>query len=72
MTEPTDMPAFQPKPTRNESAREITTRVARAIIDGEKASSDEKTERLRAARLARENAAAAIAAARQEQKLKRG
>ncbi|MEL3889295.1 hypothetical protein V6B08_03435 [Ferrovibrio sp. MS7] len=45
---------FKPQPTRTESTRETTSRVAREIIDSELVAMRTKTERLRAARLARE------------------
>jgi hypothetical protein len=49
---------FRPKPTRQETKADVTTRVARDIMDKESAARDAKTERLRTARLAREAAVA--------------
>ncbi|MER2536478.1 MAG: hypothetical protein ABTQ31_15095 [Rhizobiaceae bacterium] len=51
---------FKPKPTSSQAKGEMTTRVARSIIEGEVSQRDAKTARLRAMRLARE---AEIAAA---------
>lgn len=47
---------FKPVPTRTESTRDTTSRVAREIIDSELGAVQAKTDRLRAARLAREQA----------------
>lgn len=47
---------FKPKPTRMESKDDTTTKVAKAIINGEAAERVAKTERLRQARLAQEAA----------------
>ncbi|WP_428249141.1 hypothetical protein [Ferrovibrio sp.] len=47
---------FKPVPTRTESTRDTTSRVAREIIDSELGAQQAKTDRLRAARLAREQA----------------
>jgi hypothetical protein len=44
---------FKPTPSRMETKSDATTRVAREIIDREAAARSAKTERLRAARLAR-------------------
>lgn len=49
--------AFQPKPSKQEAKADVTTRVAREIIDSEASAREAKTERLRAARLAQETAA---------------
>jgi len=43
---------FKPKPTAIETKQDATTRAARQIIDGEAAVREQKTERLRLARLA--------------------
>lgn len=45
---------FKPKPTAIETKQDATTRAARQIIDGEAAVREQKTERLRLARLASE------------------
>jgi hypothetical protein len=45
---------FKPKPTAIETRQDATTRAARQIIDGEAAAREQKTERLRLARLAME------------------
>ena len=45
---------FKPKPTAIETKQDATTRAARHIIDGEAALREQKTERLRLARLATE------------------
>jgi hypothetical protein len=45
---------FKPKPTAIETKQDATTRAARQIIDGEAAKREQKTERLRLARLAME------------------
>jgi hypothetical protein len=50
-----------PSPSRAESKADATDRAARTIIDGEAARREAKTERLRLARLAREEAEAAAA-----------
>ncbi|WP_430396746.1 hypothetical protein [Ferrovibrio sp.] len=55
---------FKPQPTRTESTRDTTSRVAREIINSELGAVQAKTERLRAARLAREQAQRMAAAAR--------
>ena len=47
---------FQPKPSKQETKADVTTKTARAIIDHELSAREAKTERLRAARLAREEA----------------
>lgn len=52
---------FQPKASRQEAKADATTRVAREIIDREVTAREAKTERLRAARLAREAAAEPVA-----------
>ncbi len=54
---------FQPKPSKQESKADVTTKTARAIIDHELSAREAKTERLRAARLAQEEAAASKAPA---------
>jgi hypothetical protein len=46
--------AFKLKPTAIETKQDATTRAVRQIIDGEAAVREQKTERLRLARLARE------------------
>ena len=48
---------FQPKSSKQEAKADTTTRIAREIIDGEASAREAKTERLRAARLAKEVAA---------------
>lgn len=48
---------FQPKPSKQEAKADVTTRIAREIIDSEATARETKTERLRAARLAKEAAA---------------
>lgn len=45
---------FKPTLSRTESKNDTTTRVARGIVDSEAAAMIAKTERLKAARLARE------------------
>jgi hypothetical protein len=45
---------FKPKPTQTETKSDATTKAARAILDQEAATRVAKTERLRAARLARQ------------------
>jgi hypothetical protein len=45
---------FKPKPTAIETKQDATTRAARQITDGEAAVREQKTERLRLARLASE------------------
>jgi hypothetical protein len=45
---------FKPKPTAIETKQDATSRAARQIIDGEAAVREQKTERLRLARLAME------------------
>jgi hypothetical protein len=45
---------FKPKPTAIETKQDATTRAARQIIDGEATEREQKTERLRLARLASE------------------
>jgi hypothetical protein len=45
---------FKPKPTAIGTKQDATTRAARQIIDGEAALREQKTERLRLARLASE------------------
>lgn len=47
---------FQSKPSKQEAKADITTRAARQIMDAEVSVRDAKTERLRAARLAQEQA----------------
>lgn len=58
---------FTPKPTRQETKAEITSRVARDIMDKEATARDAKSTRLRAARLERE-AALALEAAKPSKK----
>ena len=55
---------FQPKHSKQEAKADVTTRVAREIIDGEASAREAKTERLRAARLAQEATAKPVAVAR--------
>lgn len=50
---------FRPKSSRQEAKADVTTRVAREIMDAEVARREAKTERLRQARLLREEAEAA-------------
>ena len=45
---------FKPKPTAIDTKQDATTRACRQIIDGEAAAREQKTERLRRARLASE------------------
>lgn len=45
---------FQPKPSKQETKADTTTRAAREILDNEASAREAKTERLRAARLAHE------------------
>ena len=45
---------FQPRPSKLETKADITTKVARQILDAESAKREAKTERLRLARLAQE------------------
>ncbi|WP_292295496.1 hypothetical protein, partial [Mesorhizobium sp.] len=45
---------FKPKPTAIETKQDATTRAARQIVNGEAAAREQKTERLRLARLASE------------------
>lgn len=54
---------FTPTVNRHETRADITSRVAREIMDQEAAARDAKTARLRAARLAREAAEADAPAA---------
>jgi hypothetical protein len=49
---------FKPKPTAIETKQDATTKAARAIIDTEASARDRKTERLKLARLAQEEAEA--------------
>jgi len=49
---------FQARPSKQETKADVTSRIAREIIDKEAAARESKTERLRAARLAQEEAAA--------------
>lgn len=48
----TEQDAFKPKLSKSESKHDTTTSAARAIIDAESKRRYEKTERLRAARMA--------------------
>lgn len=52
-----DTGLFKPAPSRTEAKTDMTTRVARQILDLEATARAAKTERLRAARLAQESAA---------------
>ncbi|MFU0505768.1 hypothetical protein [Pseudaminobacter sp. NGMCC 1.201702] len=45
---------FQPRPSKLESKADLTTKIARQILDDETAKREAKTERLRLARLAQE------------------
>jgi len=54
---------FTPIINKHETKADVTTRVAREIMDQEAAARAAKTERLRAARLAREAAEASMPAA---------
>jgi hypothetical protein len=56
MRHPTPVGIFKPKPTGAELKGDTTNKIARNIIEGEAAARNAKTERLRAARLAREAA----------------
>lgn len=56
MRQVSELGIFQATPSRAESKSDTTTRIAREIINGESAAWTAKTERLRAARLAREAA----------------
>ena len=47
---------FKPKPTGSEKKSDATTRAAQQIMDAERQHREAKTERLRLARLAREEA----------------
>lgn len=51
---------FKPRPSLAEARSDTTTRVARDIVNGEALLMAEKTERLRAARLALETPAAPV------------
>jgi hypothetical protein len=62
---------FQPKPSKQETKADLTTKAARAIIDHEASARDAKTERLRAARLAREEAASTQAPAEKKPRKKK-
>jgi len=55
---------FKPMPPKAESKADITTRVARQIVEGEAAAAAAKTQRLRAARLAQKVSDIAVAAPR--------
>lgn len=50
---------FQARPSKQEAKADVTSRIAREIIDNEATARESKTERLRAARLAMEAEAAA-------------
>ena len=54
MKRPTADTVFKPTLSRTESKNDTTTRVARGIVDTEASAMAAKTERLRAARLARD------------------
>jgi hypothetical protein len=56
-----DTGLFKPAPSRTEAKTDMTTRVARQILDLEVSARAAKTERLRAARLAQEAAAPVVA-----------
>jgi hypothetical protein len=45
---------FQPRPSKLETKADVTTKIARQILDDETAKREAKTERLRLARLAQE------------------
>lgn len=45
---------FQPKPSKQETKADATTRAAREILDSEASARESKTERLRQARLTEE------------------
>lgn len=45
---------FQPKSSKQEAKADVTTRIAREILDGEASVREAKSERLRAERLERE------------------
>lgn len=62
---------FQPKPSKQETKADVTTKAARAIIDHEATAREAKTERLRAARLAQEEAAVADAPAAKKPRKKK-
>jgi hypothetical protein len=47
---------FKPKATATEKKSDVTTRAAQQIIDNEKSAREAKTERLKLARLAKEEA----------------
>ncbi|MCB4769920.1 hypothetical protein LGR54_14975 [Ancylobacter sp. Lp-2] len=57
MTNPTRAPLFKPNLTKTESKAESVSRIAMSMIEQETAKRDAKTARLRAARLAQEDAA---------------
>lgn len=57
----TEAALFKPKPSKSESKADTTTNVARAILDDETARREAKTAKLRAQRLAMEEAQAAEA-----------
>jgi hypothetical protein len=61
---------FKPRPSRQETKADMTTRIAREILDIEASARIEKSERLRAARMARE-ALAAPAPARKKPRRKK-
>lgn len=48
---------FQPKASRQEAKADVTTRIAREILDAEASRREAKTEKLRQARLLRETQA---------------
>ncbi|TPN81973.1 hypothetical protein FJ987_16950 [Mesorhizobium sp. CU2] len=56
-----DTGLFKPAPSRTEAKTDMTTRVARQILDLEATARAAKTERLRAARLAQESSTAVAA-----------
>ncbi|MDX8450953.1 MULTISPECIES: hypothetical protein [Mesorhizobium] len=59
---------FKPNPSRTEAKGDMTSRVARQIVDLEAAARIAKTERLRAARLAQEAEAPAAVPKKPAQK----
>ena len=62
---------FQPKPSKQETKADITTRTARQIMDSETAAREAKTERLRAARLAQEASVKPVAETETVKKVRR-
>lgn len=68
MKNPEASVVFQPKPSKQETKADVTTRTARQILDAETARRDTKTERLRQARLAMEVAEPTIAPKKSKRK----